>query len=73
MSALLEKAVAKIRELPEDRQNELAEIMLEMAQEPHTVLTDEQIAEVELAEQEVREGKIASQERMATLWRRFGL
>ena len=37
------------------------------------LLTEEQVAEVELAMREVREGKIASDERMATLWRRFGL
>lgn len=73
MNALLEKAVARLRELPEERQEELAEIMLDLADEPHALLTDEQVAEVELARQEVREGKVASDERMAALWRKFGL
>lgn len=73
MNALLEKAVARIRELPEDRQEELAEIMLELAEEPVALLSEEQVAEVELANREAADGKIASPERMAALWRRFGL
>jgi hypothetical protein len=36
-------------------------------------LTDEQIADVERARQEVLEGKIASDAEMAEVWRRFGL
>ncbi len=76
MNALLEKAVARIRELPEERQEELAEIILDLAldydEEPQALLTEEQIAEVELAKSEVREGKIATDEEMADLWRRFG-
>jgi predicted transcriptional regulator len=72
MSALLEKAVAKIRELPEERQNELAEIMLEMAQDPDAwVATADQLAEIEAAKREAREGKFATDEEMAETWRRF--
>lgn len=73
MNALLEKAFARIRELPEERQEELAEIMLDLAEEPVALLTNEQVGEVELAMQEVREGKIASDERMAALWQKYGL
>jgi hypothetical protein len=73
MSKLLEKAISRVRELPEERQEAMAELMLGLADEPEPLLTEEQVAEVELAMREVREGKIASDERMATLWRRFGL
>jgi hypothetical protein len=73
MSKLLEKAISRVRELPEERQDAMAELMLGLADEPEPLLTEEQVAEVELAMREVREGKIASDERMATLWRRFGL
>jgi hypothetical protein len=73
MSKLLEKAISRVRELPEERQEALAELMLGLADEPEPLLTEEQVAQVELAMREVREGKIASDERMATLWRRFGL
>jgi hypothetical protein len=36
-------------------------------------LTPEQVAEVELARREAREGLFASDQEMADLWRRFGL
>jgi hypothetical protein len=35
-------------------------------------LTDGQVAEVDLAKLEVREGKIASDAEMDDVWRRFG-
>lgn len=35
-------------------------------------LSDDQIAEVELAKREVREGKIASNAEMTEVWQRFG-
>ena len=36
-------------------------------------ITDAQVAEVELAKCEVREGQIATDDEMDDLWRRFGL
>ena len=72
MNALLQKAVARIRELPEERQNELAEIMLEMAENPASwIPTADQLADIEAAKQEAREGKFATDEEMAETWRRF--
>ncbi|MEJ1969602.1 MAG: hypothetical protein WDN03_13360 [Rhizomicrobium sp.] len=70
----MELAIAKLRALPPERQEELAEYVCELAEEqaPYR-LTDEQLAEVELAKKEVSEGKIASQEKMDALWRRAGL
>jgi hypothetical protein len=35
-------------------------------------LSDEQLAEVEIAKREVRTGKIATDKEMADVWRRFG-
>jgi hypothetical protein len=48
MSDLLDEAVAKVRRLPEDRQMEAAEILLEMAEHDPSKyqLTREQRAEV---------------------------
>ena len=34
-------------------------------------LSEDQVAEVELAKREVREGKVASDAEMAEVWRRF--
>jgi hypothetical protein len=36
-------------------------------------LTPDQVAEVELARQEAKQGLFASEDEMAELWRRFGL
>ena len=72
MNALLEKAVARIRELPEDRQEELAEIMLDLANDPEAWQPSAaQVAEIELARQEAREGKFLTEKEMSDLWRRF--
>jgi hypothetical protein len=73
MTKLLEKAISRIRELPDDRQDELAEMLLDCADQPKVLLTPEQIAEVELAIQEADEGKFATEEEMAETWKRFGL
>lgn len=72
MNALLEKAVARIRELPEDRQQELAEIMLDFADNPDAwAPSAAQLAGIDLAKQEAREGKFATEEEMAETRRRF--
>ncbi len=72
ISKLLEKAISRVRELPEERQEALAELMLDFADHPDEwVLTDAQLAEVELAKREAREGKFASEEEMAEIWRSF--
>lgn len=49
MSKLLEKAVAEIRRLPEDRQNEAAAILFEIAAQDadESRLSSEQIADLE--------------------------
>lgn len=39
--------------------------------DPGYELTEAQVAEVELARREVREGKIATEAEMAEVWRRF--
>jgi DNA-binding protein H-NS len=70
----MERAIAKLRTLPSERQEELAEYVAELAEEsaPYR-LTPEQIAEVKLARQELDEGKFASQQELDALWRRAGL
>lgn len=74
MTKLLREAISKVEKLPEAEQDRAAELLLGLA-EPGTRyrLSDEQAAEVELARKEAREGKFASDEDMAELWRRFGL
>ena len=75
MTKLLEQAIEKVQRLPETEQNRAAELLLGFADsgQARYRLTDEQLAEVERARHEAREGKFASDEEMAALWRRFGL
>ena len=75
MTKLLEQAIEKVQRLPETEQDRAVELLLGFADsgQARYRLTDEQLAEVERARQEAREGKFASDEEMAALWRRFGL
>ena len=73
MTKLLEEAIASLRALPERDQNLAAEFLLGFANPDarRHQLDDSQAAEVELAQREVREGKIATDDEMADVWRRF--
>ena len=75
MTKLLEQAIATVRELPERDQDIVAKCLLGFVNpDAHRYqLTEEQAAEVVRAQREVREGKIATDEEMAEVWRRFEL
>ncbi|HEY7298399.1 MAG TPA: hypothetical protein VH684_10725 [Xanthobacteraceae bacterium] len=73
MIKLLEQAIETIRQLPEPDQDLAAKFLLGFANpDAHLYqLSDEQLAEIELAKREVREGKIATKAEMEDVWRRF--
>ena len=75
MTKLLDEAVAKVRGLSEAEQDYAAAMLLGFADRDgdNYSLTPEQIAEVELARREAKQGLFASDDEMAELWRRFGL
>jgi hypothetical protein len=75
MTKLLDEAIATVRQLPDNDQDVAAKFLLGFANSDarRYQLTDEQVAEVELAKREVREGKIATDAEMDDVWRRFGL
>ncbi|HEY7459777.1 MAG TPA: hypothetical protein VH765_13610 [Xanthobacteraceae bacterium] len=75
MTKLLKEAIDKVQKLPELEQDRVAELLLGFAESDQARyhLTDDQLAEVEAARREAREGKFASDEQMAALWRKFGL
>jgi hypothetical protein len=62
-----------VRELPDYEQEVAAKFLLAFASpEAHRYqLTDDQLAEVEFAKREVREGKVAADAQMADVWQRF--
>lgn len=74
MTKLLDSAIAAIKSLPDDRQDLAADVLLAIAEQatPRVRLGKDQIAEVELARAEAREGKFASDENVDALWKRFG-
>jgi hypothetical protein len=74
MTRLLEEAIESVRTLPENEQDLAAKFLLAFSN-PDSAryqLTDAQVAEVELARREVRDGKIATDDEMADVWQRFG-
>jgi hypothetical protein len=76
MTKLLEDAIAQARELPEDRQEELAEALFaHMADNQRIRLTDEQVEEVRRRQRELSEEKtrFATDEEMNALWKKCGL
>ena len=77
MTKLLEEAIAKARELPEEEQDVAAEAMLSAIHqaEPGCRLTPEQVAEVERIRQGLRDGteRLATNEEMNATWGEFGL
>ena len=74
MTKLFEEAIAVVRDLPEDQQDLAAKLLLGFANPDaeQYQLSDEQVAEVEAAKREVREGKFATDAEMEEVWRRFG-
>jgi len=73
MTKLLEQAIATVRQLSDADQDMAAKFLLGFANPDAQLyqLSEEQLAEVELAKQEVRAGKIASEDDMEDVWRRF--
>jgi hypothetical protein len=74
MTKLLEQAIQTVKNLPDSQQDVAAKFLLAFAnpEAQRYQLNDAQLAEVELAKREVREGKIATEAEMAEVWKRFG-
>jgi hypothetical protein len=75
MTQLLDRAVAEARKLSDSEQDRVAVLLLSLIEcdVAAAQLTPKQMAEVELARQEAREGLFASDQEMTDVWRRFGL
>ena len=75
MTKLLEKAIAKVRELPEDDQNAIALAILSMADADvldHALDDSTRAAILEGLEQ-ARRGEFVPDEEIEALWKRHGL
>ena len=73
MTSALEEAIERAQELPAVEQDLVGEIVLAYMEGDRRTyrLTPEQVAEVKLAQAEVREGKIATEEEVRNLWDSF--
>ena len=75
MTKLLQKALEKLSALPDERQDELAQMLIlvaEKEQEPY-VLTPEERAAVEEGLAEIERGELATDEDVAAVYARYGL
>ena len=75
MTKLLDEVIARVRALPEEDQDDIAEVLAAVLDNRESVppLTDEQVEAVKRSQEAVRRGEVASNEEMNELWRRFGL
>ena len=73
MTDALEEAIERAQELPEVEQDLVGEIVLAYMEGDRRTyrLTPEQVAEVKLAQAEVRKGKIATDDEVQDLWDSF--
>jgi hypothetical protein len=73
----LEELIERVRHWPKERQDDAAEVLLEMERQDTSgySLTDAQVQEVTRIQLEVREGRatFATDEEMAALWKSCGL
>ncbi len=77
MSKLLRDVIGRVKEWPEDRQDEAASVLLDLEaqQESRNRLTPEQIEEVTRIQGQVRDGTaaFATDAQMAAFWKKCGL
>jgi predicted transcriptional regulator len=74
MTKLLDKAIAKARELPAEDQDAVAVAMLAMVETPPVVaLDDETRAAIREGLEQARRGEFASDAEIEALWKRHGL
>jgi hypothetical protein len=73
----LEELIERLRHWPKERQEDAAEVLLEMERQDVSRyrLTDAQAQEVARIQRDIREGKgaLATDEQMAALWKSCGL
>jgi hypothetical protein len=77
MSKLLDDVIDRMRGWPEERQDEAAQLLLELEtqQTSRYRLTAEQVREVQRIQQKLRDGTatFATDEQMAAFWKKCGL
>ena len=77
MTKLLEKAIAAVRALPEQEQDQAAEMLMHLAGAAASAdvyqVTAQERAALEEGLAQVRRGEVASEAEVAALWKKCGL
>ena len=73
MTDLLLKAIAAVQELPEERQNEAAELLMQYAEDERTLPTAEQRVGIRNALEAMDRGEFASEDDVTAMKRRHRL
>ena len=72
MTKLVQQAVAAISRLPPETQDDIARLMLALAESPPTPLTDDEAAAIAEAEAEIARGDRVPAETIQAFWRSHG-
>jgi hypothetical protein len=75
MTRLLEQAIETVATLPDDTQDELARILLQLAgvEQPSHELTPEEEADIDASLAEAERGEFATDEEVRAMWAKHGL
>jgi predicted transcriptional regulator len=75
MTSLLAQAVKAVSALPDEAQDDLARIMLQLAgvDQPPYELTSEEAADLEASLNEATKGEFATDEEVRAVWAKHGL
>jgi len=73
MTKLVEQAIAAISQLPTETQDDLARLMLALAEGAPTPLTPNEAVAISEAEAEIARGESALPETIQAFWRSHGL
>jgi predicted transcriptional regulator len=75
MTRLLEQAIETVSTLPDDTQDELARILLQLAgvEQPPYELTPEEKADIDASLAEAERGEFATDEEVRAMWAKHGL
>ena len=75
MSRLFEQAVATVAALPEEQQDDIARMLLQLAgiEQPPYTLTAEEEADLDASITEAERGEFASDDEVRAIWAKHGL
>ena len=73
MTKLVQQAIAAISHLPPETQDDIARLMLALAENPPTPLTEDEAAAIAEAEAEIVRGERVPSATIQAFWRAHGL